>query len=105
MLSIRFDPTHEWWAPGSVVERLFQSALASRHLAPELEDWQHVADANGGLSFADLEPEVARDLRAGLRAAATAELTRLGRVDRKTDDGTYKESLERLVAVMGDEPM
>jgi hypothetical protein len=104
MLSLRFDPTHEWWAPGSVVERLFQRALASRHLAPALEEWQHVADANGGLAFADLEPEVARDLRAGLRAAAIAELARLGEIDRESDEGTYKAALERLVAVTGTEP-
>jgi hypothetical protein len=48
MLSIRFDDDHEWWAPGSVVERLFVSAVKHGRLAPELEEWRHIADANGG---------------------------------------------------------
>lgn len=57
-----------------------------------------MADANGGLSFGDDEQDVARELIAGLRAAATAELARLGEVDLRTEDGTYKVSLEKLLA-------
>jgi hypothetical protein len=101
MLSIRFDDDHEWWVSGRVFERLFLSALEHGQLAPALEEWRHVADANGGFSLARLEPEVARELTAGLRAAATAELMRLGDVDLQTAEGTYKVSLEKLLAVTG----
>jgi hypothetical protein len=102
MLSIRFDTDHEWWVSGRVFERLFLSALEHGQLAPSLEDWRHVADANGGFSLASLETSVARDLLTGLRAAAIAELARLGNVDLHTQDGTYKVSLEKLLAVTED---
>jgi hypothetical protein len=102
MLSIRFDNDHEWWVSGGVFERLFLSALEHGQLAPSLEEWRHVADANGGFSLARLEPAVARDLTAGLRAAASAELARLGNVDLRTEDGSYKVSLEKLLAVTAD---
>jgi len=99
MLSIRFDDDREWWVSSKVFERLFLSALDHDQLAPALEEWRHVADANGGFSLADIEPATARDLKAGLRAAASAELVRLGDVDLQTEDGTYKVSLEKLLAV------
>jgi hypothetical protein len=51
MLSIRFDEDHEWWVSGRVFERLFLSAREHGHLAPSLEEWRHIADANGGFSF------------------------------------------------------
>jgi hypothetical protein len=102
MLSIRFDNDREWWVTGAVFERLFLSGLGYGQLAPSLEEWRHVADANGGFSLARLEPAVARDLTAGLRAAASAELARLGNVDLRTADGTYKVSLEKLLAVTDD---
>jgi hypothetical protein len=35
----------------------------------------------------------------GLTAAARVELTRLGDVDLDTEDGTYKVSLQKLLAV------
>jgi len=99
MLSIRFDKEHEWWVSGRVFERLFLSALEHGELASSLEDWRHVADANGGFSLARLEPAIAHDLTAGLRAAASAELARLGDVDLRTEDGTYKVSLEKLLVI------
>jgi hypothetical protein len=99
MLSIRFDTDHEWWVSSRVFERLFLSALEHGQLAPSLEEWRHVADANGGFSLARLEPAIARDLIAGLRTAASAELVRLGNVDLRTEDGTYKVSLEKLLAI------
>jgi len=99
MLSIRFDNDHEWWVSGTVFERLFSSALEHGQLAPSLEEWRHVAAANGGLSFSDDERGVARELMIGLRAAAGAELARLGDVDLRTEDGTYKVSLEKLLVV------
>jgi hypothetical protein len=95
----RFDKDREWWVSGRVFERLFLSALEQGHLAPSLEEWRHVADANGGFSVARLAPEVARDLTVGLRAAARAGLARLGDVDLHTQDGTYKVSLEKFLAV------
>ena len=98
MLSIRFDTDHEWWVSGRVFERLFLSALEHGQLSPSLEEWRHVADANGGFSFGEDEQDVARDLMTGLRAAAIAELSRLGNVDLHTQDGTYKVSLEKLLA-------
>lgn len=98
MLSIQFDRDHEWWAPGAVVERLFESALADGQLAPAMAEWREVADANGGLSFPELEPDVADELRAGLRAAATAELARLGHAAPNSEDATYRASLEKLLA-------
>jgi len=48
MLSIRFDTDHEWWISSQVFERLFVSALDHDQLSRELEEWRHVADANGG---------------------------------------------------------
>lgn len=99
MLSICFteDHKHEWWVSSRVFERLFSSAIEHGQLAVSLEEWQHVAAANGGLSFGADEQNVARELMAGLRAAAIAELTRLGDVDLNTQDGTYKVSLEKLL--------
>ena len=72
MLSIRFNDDHEWWVSGRVFERLFLSALAHGQLAPSLEDWRHIADANGGFSFTDDERGIARELITGLRGAASA---------------------------------
>jgi hypothetical protein len=99
MLSIRFDDDHEWWASGQVFERLFRSALAHGHLAAALEEWRHFADANGGFSMAAMDPAIARDLRVGLRAAAGAELERLGDTNLQPEDATYKVSLQKLLAV------
>jgi hypothetical protein len=101
MLSICFteDHKHEWWVSSSVFERLFLSAIEHGQLAPSLEEWRYVAAANGGLSFDEDEQDVARELMVGLRAAATAELARLGEVNLHTQDGTYKISLEKLLAV------
>lgn len=100
MLSICFteDHKHEWWVSSRVFERLFSSAIEHGQLAPSLEEWQHVAAANDGLSFGEDEQDVARELMAGLRAAAIAELARLGDVDLHTQDGTYRVSLEKLLA-------
>jgi len=99
MLSICFteDLEHEWWVSSTVFERLFSSALEHGQLEPSLEEWRHVAAANGGLSFSDDERGVARELMTGLRAAASAELARLGDVDLQTEDGSYKVSLEKLL--------
>jgi hypothetical protein len=102
MLSICFteDPAHEWWVSGKVFDRLFASALKRGDVAPSLQDWQYVAAANGGLSFSEDERGVARELMTGLGAAARAELVRLGDVDILSEDGTYKVSLEKLLALL-----
>ncbi len=102
MLSILFDGDHEWWVSGRVFERLFLSALQHGQLALSLEKWRHVTAANGGLCFSDDEQDVARELKAGLRAAASAGLSRLGAVDLRTEDTTYKVSLEKLLAITDD---
>lgn len=49
-----------------------------------------MASANGGLSFESDEQGAAGELMVGLRAAAYAELARLGNVDLQTEDGTYR---------------
>jgi hypothetical protein len=41
-----------------------------QQLASALEEWRHIAEANGGFSMADVGPVIARDLKAGLRVAA-----------------------------------
>jgi len=97
MLSICFDDDHEWWTSSYVFKRLFLSALEHGQIPPSLEEWQHVAAANGGLSFSDDEQDIMCELMTGLRAAAIAELTRLGDVDLQTEEGTYKVSLEKLL--------
>jgi len=98
MLSIQFGSDCEWWVSSDVFQRLFSSALEHGQLALSLDEWRHVAAANGGLSFDDSEREVAHELMTGLRAAASAELARLGDVDLYTEAGTYKVSLGKLLA-------
>ena len=99
MLSICFteDHEHEWSVSSTVFERLFSSALEHGQFEPSLEEWRHVAVANGSLSFSDDERGVARELMTGLRAAASAALARLGDVDLRTEDGTCKVSLKKLL--------
>jgi hypothetical protein len=99
VLSIRFDNEHEWWVPGGVFDRLFQSALDHGQLAPDLEEWRHVVDANGGISLTDLDPDVALALTMGLRAAATTELAGLEQMRQDTEDRTYMTSLEKLLTI------
>jgi hypothetical protein len=101
MLSIRFDRDREWWVSASVLERLFRSAIENGHLAPALDEWQHVADANGGLSLASIDAAVANELVAGLRAAAHAEVERLPSLNLRAEDQSYLASLQRLLAVAG----
>jgi hypothetical protein len=100
MLSIRFDDEHEWWATAAVVERLFVSAVAHGQLSPELEEWRHIADANGGFSLADADPADAAALRSGLLAEARAEVERLSGTPVADADVSYRASLEKLVAAL-----
>lgn len=102
MLSILFDDNdaHEWWVSGRVFERLFLSALNHGHLAPALEEWRFVADANGGLS--QLEPEVARELLEGLRAAAHEEIARLRDAAPSSEEWGYRIDFEKFLAATKD---
>src|ERR1041384_5020468 len=79
MLSIRFDKDHEWWVSSQIFERLFASALHHDQLSPELEEWRHVADANGEFSLADIEPAVhtERDRLAKAIEAARADRSKV----------------------------
>jgi len=97
MLSIRLNAKHEWWVSGKVFDRLFQSTLDSGRLAPGLEHWRHVADANGGLDVSAMDPSEAGELATALRQTAESELARLGDVDPGSEDGTYRVSLLKLV--------
>lgn len=101
MLSIRLTDDREWWVSGAVFERLFTSALAGGELAPDLEEWRHVADANGGLGLDLLDPVVARQIAAGLRAAASRDLERLADAPPDSPDGDYRASLSTFLAISG----
>lgn len=99
MLAVRFDEGREWWVARWVLERLFESALEDKLLAPDLGEWLYVARSSGGLALPTLDPPVARALVEGLVATAQAELTRLGTVEPASHDGSYKAALEKLVAL------
>jgi hypothetical protein len=99
MLSIRFADGREWWTSGENFERLYHAALSRGTLAPELDEWRHVADANGGLSLDALEPQVASQLASGLAQAAERELATLAQEDADEADASYRESLIRLVGL------
>lgn len=100
MLSIRFDEEREWWISGQSFDRLFRFALEHGILRAELEEWQHVANANGGLDLTQLEEAEAEELATGLRAAAERELAELQAADPESPDGSYKTGLERLLSVI-----
>jgi hypothetical protein len=97
MLSIRFGGEKEWWVSGKVFDRLFQFALDSERLPPGLEQWRHIADANGGFSFDSMDWFEADQLRRGLREAAQHQLTRLENVSDESEAGTYRASLLKLL--------
>lgn len=97
MLSIRFSPNHEWWVSGIIFDRLFQSALDSGRMSSELEEWRHVADANGGLELSLLQPAEAAALIMVLRETALSDLAELGDIDPKSEDYAYRTSLLKLL--------
>ena len=99
MLSIRFNPKHEWWVSGTTFDRLFQLALDSGKMSPNLEHWRHVADANGGLDLSTMEPSETDELVAALRYTAERELARLGNVDPASEDEAYRIGLLKLLEV------
>ncbi|QRK11628.1 hypothetical protein JQX13_17075 [Archangium violaceum] len=99
MLSIHFDAEREWWVSGRIFERLFQSALDSGKMPSKLEQWLHVADANGGLDLSLLDPSEASELVTVLRDAALRDLAKLGDVDAESEDGAYRDSLLKMLKV------
>ena len=100
MLSIRFNPKSEWWVSGSAFERLFQAALKDGIMPARLEEWFHVADANGGLDVSQIAPAEADELVAALRSTAEREVLRLRDAGAASDDGSYRISLEKLLALV-----
>src|SRR3954469_6287748 len=98
MISIRFDSESEWWVSGKVFERLFQSALKDGTMPSHLEEWLRVADANGGFNVSHLAPAEAGELIAALRSTAEREVEQLRDVPETTEDGSYRVSLEKLLA-------
>jgi hypothetical protein len=99
MLSIRFGSEGEWWVSGKVFERLFQTALKDGSMPEHLEEWLYVADANGGLSVSHMAPDEAAQLIAALRSTAEREVEQLRDAGATTEDGSYRISLEKLLAL------
>lgn len=99
MLSIRFDSKAEWWVSGGTFARLFESALSQGIMPPHLEQWLHIADANGGLDLSQLAPADAGELVASLRCTAEREVQRLGDKGVTTPDGSFRISLQKLLAL------
>ena len=99
MLSIRFNLEHDWWVSGKTFDRLFQSALDSGKMLPNLERWRHVANANGGLDLSIMEPSETDELVTALRYTAERELGHLGNIDLASEDGSYRIDLLKLLDV------
>jgi hypothetical protein len=98
MLSIRFAPQREWWVSGTVFDRLFQSALDHGEMPLSLQYWRDVADANGGISVWNREPEEAGQFASALRQAAERELSH--NPCPEPDQDTYSVSLKKLMNVL-----
>ncbi|GIH09369.1 hypothetical protein Rhe02_74360 [Rhizocola hellebori] len=97
MLSITFDTQAEWWVPSKTFRRLFQAALDAGDVPANLEEWMHIADANGGLDLSIVEPAVSGALVSGLRKAATRDVARYGDDPVTTDDGDYALALRKFL--------
>jgi hypothetical protein len=99
MLSIRLDAKTEWWVSGGVFDRLFEAALRNGSMPSHLERWLHVADANGGLDVSQLPAADSSQLIAALRSTAEGEVRRLSHASADTADGSYRFSLQKLLAL------
>jgi hypothetical protein len=99
MLSIRFDSKTEWWVSGGTFARLFEAALRDGIMPARLEEWRHIADANGGLDLSQLAPADAGEFVAALRSTAEREVQRLKDASATTPDGSYRISLQKLLAL------
>ncbi|MFI7001289.1 hypothetical protein [Nocardia sp. NPDC050175] len=100
MLSIRFGDDREWWASGSIFDRLFAAGLRSEVIPPELAEMQHLANANGGLDFGLLDAKQAAELTIAIRDAARQEITELASLSLCPDDQSYLARLTRLLEVV-----
>lgn len=96
MLAIKLH-THEWWVSAKHFERLFNEALAAGDIPPAFEEWLHVAMANGGLDFTQLDSQVAKRLNHGLRAAAQRQVASFQRHAPTTENGDYAQGLQNLL--------
>lgn len=101
MLSIKLDATHEWWVSGKTFDRLFQSALEHGDLNDSMENWMHVANANGGLDVSLLDPDEASRLVDGLKRAAERQVDAVGDADPATDDGAYVTEIREYLGATG----
>jgi hypothetical protein len=99
MLSIRFDSNSEWWVSSATFTRLFETALREGVMPARLEQWLDVADANGGLDISELDSADAAELVTALRSMAEREVERLRDASPTTPDGSYRVSLEKLLAL------
>ena len=99
MLSIRFDSKREWWVSGRAFARLFQTALRDGVMPANLEDWFHAAEANGGLDVSEIDQSEAGALVAALYSTAEREVEQLRNADQATEDGSYRISLQKLLAL------
>ena len=99
MLSIRFDSNTEWWVSGGTFARLFEAALREGTMPVHLGEWLHVAEANGGLDVSELAAADAGQLVAALRSTAEREVHRLRDRSATTPDGSYRISLQKLLAL------
>lgn len=99
MLSIRFNSKADWWVSGEAFTRLFEAALRGGNMPADLRKWLDVADANGGLDLSRLAPDDASVITAALRVTAERETEHLKNARPTTPDGSYRASLEKLLAL------
>jgi len=98
MLSIRFTDNKEWWVSDKIFDRLFQSALKSG-MSSNLEHWQHVVNANGGVDFSEIKDPEVLVLISTLRSTAEHDVTTIGNVNSATEDGSYRDGLLRFLDI------
>jgi hypothetical protein len=99
MLSIRFDSKTEWWVSSETFARLVEAALRDGVMPAHLEEWRHIADANGGLDLSQLAPADADEFVAAIRSTAEREVQRLRHASATTPDGSYRVSLQKLLTL------
>ena len=103
MLSIRFGVAREWWVPGAVFDRLFQSALDRGEMPHSLKHWHDVAEANGGFDVIRMKPEEADPFTTALREAAAREIVSAPFRSPVLDMDTYRASLKKLLNLLAAE--
>ena len=98
-MSIVLANNGEWWVSRTVFERLFDYAVQSGALDPDLASWRDVAAANGGFHFTVSQKEVGARLTEGLRRAAREEVSHASGTDLSGWDEGYRRGLLELLAV------